>query len=91
MPEGQGGITSVEVNLPDEFKGKNPTITVSVRNVELYSTSGSSLWCVRYWNCKGSVNNNKATISGMLSYGNPKEDRAIYKNSYLTIAYTVVA
>lgn len=91
LPEGQGGITSVEVNLPDEFKGKNPTITVSVRNVELYSTSGSSLWCVRYWNCKGSVNNNKATISGMLSYGNPKEDRAIYKNSYLTIAYTVVA
>ena len=91
LPEGQGGITSVEVNLPDEFKGKNPTITVSVRNVELYSTSGSSLWCVRYWNCKGSVNNNKATISGMLSYGNPKEDRTIYKNSYLTIAYTVVA
>ena len=91
LPEGQGGITSVEVNLPDEFKGNNPTITVSVRNVELYSTSGSSLWCVRYWNCKGSVNNNKATISGMLSYGNPKEDRAIYKNSYLTIAYTVVA
>ena len=91
LPEGQGGITSVEVSLPDEFKGKNPTITVSVRNVELYSTSGSSLWCVRYWNCKGSVNNNKATISGMLSYGNPKEDRAIYKNSYLTIAYTVVA
>ena len=91
LPEGQGGVTSVEVNLPDEFKGKNPTITVSVRNVELYSTSGSSLWCVRYWNCKGSVNNNKATISGMLSYGNPKEDRAIYKNSYLTIAYTVVA
>ena len=91
LPEGQGGITSVEVSLPDEFKGKNPTITVSVRNVELYSTSGSSLWCVRYWNCKGSVNNNKATISGMLSYGNPKEDRIIYKNSYLTIAYTVVA
>lgn len=93
LPEGQGGITSVEVNLPDEFKGKNPTITVSVRNVELYSTSGSSLWCVRYWNCKGSVNNNnnKATISGMLSYGNPEEHRIIYKNSYLTIAYTVVA
>lgn len=91
LPEGQGGITSVEVSLPDEFKGKNPTITVSVRNVELYSTSGSSLWCVRYWNCKGSVNSNKATISGMLSYGNPKEDRIIYKNSYLTIAYTVVA
>lgn len=92
LPEGQGGITSVEVDLPDEFKGKNPTITVAVRNVELYSTSGSSLWCVRYWNCKGSVNNNnKATISGMLSYGNSKEDRAVYKNSYLTIAYTVVA
>lgn len=91
LPEGQGGITSVEVNLPQEFKGKNPAITVAVRNVELYSTAGSSLWCVRYWNCRGSVNNNKATISGMLSYGNPKEDRAIYKNSYLTIAYTVIA
>lgn len=91
LPEGQGGITSVEVSLPDEFKGKDPTITVAVRNVELYSTAGSSLWCVRYWNCKGSVKNNKAIISGMLSYGNSKEDRAIYKNSYLTIAYTVIA
>lgn len=91
LPEGQGGITSVEVSLPDEFKGKNPTITVAVRNVELYSTTGSSLWCVRYWNCKGSVKNNKAIISGMLSYGNSIEDRAIYKNSYLTIAYTVIA
>ena len=92
-----GGLTYAYVNLPEEFKDKDVSVSVSIRTIDDYwDGSTSDLWVPKRVDCRGKkVSNNRVEIGGMLAYSNisnPGADNAlVYRNEKLTINYTVVA
>ena len=91
-----GGLTYAYVNLPEEFKDKDVSVSVSIRTIDDYwDGSTSDLWVPKRVDCRGKkVSNNRVEIGGMLAYSNisnPGADNAlVYRNEKLTINYTVV-
>ena len=92
-----GGLTFAYVNLPEEFRNKDVSVSVSIRTIDDYwDGSTSDLWVPKRVDCRGKkVSNNRVEIGGMLAYSNisnPGADNAlVYRNEKLTINYTVVA
>lgn len=92
-----GGLTFAYVNLPEEFRNKDVSVSVSIRTIDDYwDGSTSDLWVPKRVDCRGKkVSNNRIEIGGMLAYSNisnPGADNAlVYRNEKLTINYTVVA
>ena len=92
-----GGLTFSYVNLPEEFRNKDVSVSVSIRTIDDYwDGSTSDLWVPKRVDCRGKkVSNNRVEIGGMLAYSNisnPGADNAlVYRNEKLTINYTVVA
>lgn len=92
-----GGLTFTYINLPEEFRDKEVSISVSIRTIDDYwDGSTSDLWCVKRVDCRGTkVSNNRIEVGGMLAYSNvthPTADNSlVYRNENLTINYTVVA
>lgn len=92
-----GGLTFTYINLPEEFRDKEVSISVSIRTIDDYwDGSTNDLWCVKRVDCRGTkVSNNRIEVGGMLAYSNvthPTADNSlVYRNENLTINYTVVA
>lgn len=92
-----GGLTFAYVNLPEEFRNKDVSVSVSIRTIEDYwDGSTNDMWVPKRVDCRGKkVSNNRIEIGGMLAYSNisnPGADNAlVYRNEKLTINYTVVA
>lgn len=92
-----GGLTFAYVNLPEEFRNKDVSVSVSIRTIEDYwDGSTNDMWVPKRVDCRGKkVSNNRMEIGGMLAYSNisnPGADNAlVYRNEKLTINYTVVA
>ncbi|MFQ8923858.1 MAG: phage tail spike protein [Clostridium paraputrificum] len=92
-----GGLTFAYVNLPEEFRDKDVSVSVSIRTIDDYwDGSTSDLWVPKRVDCRGKkASNNRVEIGGMLAYSNisnPGADNAlVYRNEKLTINYTVVA
>ena len=92
-----GGLTFAYVNLPEEFRNKDVSVSVSIRTIDDYwDGSTSDLWVPKRVDCRGKkVSNNRVELGGMLAYSNisnPGADNAlVYRNEKLTINYTVVA
>ena len=92
-----GGLTFAYVNLPEEFRNKDVSVSVSIRTIDDYwDGSTNDMWVPKRVDCRGKkVSNNRIEIGGMLAYSNisnPGADNAlVYRNEKLTINYTVVA
>lgn len=92
-----GGLTFAYVNLPEEFRNKDVSVSVSIRTIDDYwDGSTSDLWVPKRVDCRGKkASNNRVEIGGMLAYSNisnPGADNAlVYRNEKLTINYTVIA
>ena len=92
-----GGLTFAYVNLPEEFRDKEISISVSIRTIEDYwDGSTNDMWVPKRVDCRGArVSNNRIEVGGMLAYSNvtnPTADNSlVYRNENLTINYTVVA
>lgn len=92
-----GGLTFAYVNLPEEFRNKDVSVSVSIRTIDDYWDGNTNdMWVPKRVDCRGKkVSNNRIEIGGMLAYSNisnPGADNAlVYKNEKLTINYTVVA
>lgn len=92
-----GGLTYAYVNLPEEFRDKEISISVSPRTADDYwDSSTQDMWVPKRWDARASkASNNRIEIGGMLAYANVTNPRAnnalVYRNDRLTINYTVVA
>ena len=92
-----GGLTFAYVNLPEEFRNKDVSVSVSIRTIEDYwDGSTNDMWVPKRVDCRGArVSNNRIEVGGMLAYSNvtnPDADNSlVYRNEKLTINYTVVA
>ena len=92
-----GGLTFAYVTLPEEFRDKNISISVSPRTADDYwDSSTQDMWVPKRWDARASkASNNRIEIGGMLAYVNvthPTANNAlVYRNDRLTINYTVVA
>lgn len=92
-----GGLTFAYVNLPEEFRDKEVSVSVSIRTIDDYwDGSTNDMWVPKRVDCRGArVSNNRIEVGGMLAYSNvtnPDADSSlVYRNEKLTINYTVVA
>lgn len=92
-----GGLTFAYVNLPEEFRNKDVSVSVSIRTIDDYWDGNTNdMWVPKRVDCRGAkASDNRIEIGGMLAYSNisnPGADNAlVYKNEKLTINYTVVA
>lgn len=92
-----GGLTFAYVNLPEEFRDKEVSISVSIRTIDDYwDGSTNDMWVPKRVDCRGArVSDNRIEVGGMLAYSNvtnPDADNSlVYRNENLTINYTVVA
>ncbi|MDU1031670.1 phage tail spike protein [Clostridium paraputrificum] len=92
-----GGLTFAYVNLPEEFRDKEVSVSVSIRTIDDYwDGSTNDMWVPKRVDCRGArVSNNRIEVGGMLAYSNvtnPDADNSlVYRNEKLTINYTVVA
>ena len=92
-----GGLTFAYVNLPEEFRDKEVSISVSIRTIDDYwDGSTNDMWVPKRVDCRGArVSDNRIEVGGMLAYSNvtnPDADNSlVYRNEKLTINYTVVA
>ncbi|MDB2071372.1 phage tail spike protein [Clostridium paraputrificum] len=92
-----GGLTYAYVNLPEEFRDKEISISVSPRTADDYwDRNTQDMWVPKRWDARASkASNNRIEIGGMLAYANVTNPRAnnalVYRNDRLTINYTVVA
>lgn len=92
-----GGLTFAYVNLPEEFRDKEVSVSVSIRTIDDYwDGSTNDMWVPKRVDCRGArVSNNRIEVGGMLAYSNvtnPDADNSlVYRNENLTINYTVVA
>lgn len=92
-----GGLTFAYVNLPEEFRDKEVSVSVSIRTIDDYwDGSTNDMWVPKLVDCRGArVSNNRIEVGGMLAYSNvtnPDADNSlVYRNEKLTINYTVVA
>lgn len=92
-----GGLTFAYVNLPEEFRDKEVSVSVSIRTIDDYwDGSTNDMWVPKQVDCRGArVSNNRIEVGGMLAYSNvtnPDADNSlVYRNEKLTINYTVVA
>ena len=92
-----GGLTFAYVNLPEEFRNKDVSVSVSIRTIDDYwDGSTNDMWVPKRVDCRGArVSNNRIEVGGMLAYSNvtnPDADNSlVYRNENLTINYTVVA
>lgn len=92
-----GGLTFAYVNLPEEFRNKDVSVSVSIRTIDDYWDGNTNdMWVPKQVDCRGAkASDNRIEIGGMLAYSNisnPGADNAlVYKNEKLTINYTVVA
>lgn len=92
-----GGLTFAYVNLPEEFRNKDVSVSVSIRTIDDYWDGNTNdMWVPKRVDCRGAkASDNRIKIGGMLAYSNisnPGADNAlVYKNEKLTINYTVVA
>ncbi|MDU1584820.1 MAG: phage tail spike protein, partial [Clostridium sp.] len=86
-----GGLTFAYVNLPEEFRNKDVSVSVSIRTIDDYWDGNTNdMWVPKRVDCRGKkVSNNRIEIGGMLAYSNisnPGADNAlVYKNEKLTI------
>lgn len=92
-----GGLTFAYVNLPEEFRDKEVSVSVSIRTIDDYwDGSTNDMWVPKRVDCRGArVSDNRIEVGGMLAYSNvtnPDADNSlVYRNENLTINYTVVA
>ena len=92
-----GGLTFAYVNLPEEFRDKEVSVSVSIRTIDDYwDGSTNDMWVPKRVDCRGArVSDNRIEVGGMLAYSNvtnPDTDNSlVYRNENLTINYTVVA
>ena len=92
-----GGLTFAYVNLPEEFRNKDVSVSVSIRTIDDYwDGSTNDMWVPKRVDCRGArVSDNRIEVGGMLAYSNvtnPDADNSlVYRNENLTINYTVVA
>lgn len=92
-----GGLTFAYVNLPEEFRNKDVSVSVSIRTIDDYWDGNTNdMWVPKRVDCRGArVSNNRIEVGGMLAYSNvtnPTADNSlVYRNENLTINYTVVA
>lgn len=92
-----GGLTFAYVNLPEEFRDKEVSVSVSIRTIDDYwDGSTNDMWVPKRVDCRGArASNNRIEVGGMLAYSNvtnPAADNSlVYRNENLTINYTVVA
>ena len=92
-----GGLTFAYVNLPEEFRDKEVSVSVSIRTIDDYWDGNTNdMWVPKRVDCRGArVSDNRIEVGGMLAYSNvtnPDADNSlVYRNENLTINYTVVA
>ncbi|MDU1585727.1 MAG: phage tail spike protein, partial [Clostridium sp.] len=86
-----GGLTFAYVNLPEEFRNKDVSVSVSIRTIDDYWDGNTNdMWVPKRVDCRGAkASDNRIEIGGMLAYSNisnPGADNAlVYKNEKLTI------